>query len=84
MDVSAGDVVGQQGGLGFEDRFPQAVPVAVSVLGEPEQELPVVATMGEVVDMSRHDIAVGPWHERDLPEDAPPKIAQKTGPKSEP
>jgi hypothetical protein len=83
-DVVAGDVVSQKRGLRAEDRFAPAPPVTVPVFGEPEEELAVMAAVGEVLDMSRHNVAVGPGHVPEPIISLGQDKAQKTGPKSEP
>src|ERR1041384_8742729 len=62
VDVIAGDSVGQKRGIDAPERLPEAVPIAIPILGKPEQELPVVAAVSQMVNPSRQNVAIGPRH----------------------
>jgi hypothetical protein len=59
----AGDIVGQQRKVHCQNRLTQTSPVDIAVAGELQQELPVMAAMGQVINISRNYIAIGSWHE---------------------
>ena len=43
---------------------PDMLAILIAVASEPEQELPVMAAMGQVVKLARNKIAIGPRHSR--------------------
>lgn len=58
----AGEVIGQQRQAGLPDRLAQPPPVPVSIGGEFQEKLPVVAAVSQVIDRSGNDVTVSPWH----------------------
>jgi hypothetical protein len=61
--VVAGDVVTQQREPMFDHCLPQPLSVSVPVFGELEQEFPVMAAMSQMINISREDVTIGPWHD---------------------
>ena len=41
---------------------PQSLPVLVAIAPELEEELAIMTTMRQVVELPRNEIAIGPWH----------------------
>jgi hypothetical protein len=62
MDVIGGDAVPQNRHPMSRDCFPQPIPVGVTVPFEAQQKLPVMAAVGQMIDMSGDYISVGSWH----------------------
>jgi hypothetical protein len=73
-----GDVGGQKRGLHGPDRLPESAPVAIPVFGQLEQELPVVAALGQMVNPSRQNGTIGPRHAAEL--SGPPETIQPRKP----
>ena len=62
MNMVVGDVIGQQGHATIEQRLSQADTIALPVECELQEELPVMATVGEVIGKARNDVPISPWH----------------------
>jgi hypothetical protein len=45
---------------------PKQLAVSDSVPSELEKELPVVAAMGQMINLAWNNVAIGPWHGFDL------------------
>jgi hypothetical protein len=60
--VIAGQAIGQDRHLRVLKAGPEALSILVSVAGEAEKELPVVAAMGQVVQPAWDKVAISPWH----------------------
>jgi hypothetical protein len=54
------------------------MPVGVTVAREAEQEFSIMATVGQVIQLSRNEIPIGPWHQPGIAA-VPKPYRQKAG-----
>ena len=67
--------------LRAQDRLAQASVLTIPVFGKPEQKLPVMPAVGQLVDASRHPVAIGSRTNQSLGYCRSCNKAQKKGPK---
>ncbi len=63
MHVIAGDALIEQVEHKSGHPFPQSVPIIVTISSKVQEELAVMTTVCEVVNVTGDEIAIGPWHE---------------------
>ena len=64
MGVVGRQTIGQDGDWDGSKTAPEPLAVLVPIPDKLKQKLPVVAAVSQMVELSRHEIAIGPWHKR--------------------
>ena len=62
MHVITGQAIIQNRQIIPADGLPQSTAVIISISGKPQEELPVVATMGQMIDIAGNEISIGSGH----------------------
>ena len=45
------------------DTAPEQLAILISIADELKEELSIMATVRQMIELSRNEIAIGPWHE---------------------
>jgi hypothetical protein len=84
VHVVGGYAVREQGDRVVSKPLTEHKPVGVPILLEPEEELPVVAAMGDVIRVAGNDGSIGSWHVRNCGSVTRLGKARKSGLKNAP
>jgi hypothetical protein len=58
----AGEAMVKQGDIKFLHGLPEFHPVGIAIPGKLQEELPIMATVGQVINPSCDEIPIRPWH----------------------
>ena len=63
MGVIGGHAIRKHRDGKFPHTAPDQLAILISIADELEEELSIMATMRQMIELSRQKITIGPWHE---------------------